>query len=73
MGYFLEGAAKIGAYASINVSGQKTTAKITGIDWGKLDAEGNVVWGLLLSFEDKKFEAIVKTEKLSEQIIDVLF
>ena len=69
-GYFTEGQPKIGSVTNIN---DKTAfVKVIGIEVGNIDNDGNLLFGLLLSFKDKDLEEIVKAERLKEQVVKIL-
>jgi hypothetical protein len=71
-GHFIEGNARIGSLATIKVVDKLTPVKVTGIEKGNIDSDGNIPFGLLLSFEDKILEEIAKSERLKEQTIEIL-
>lgn len=72
VGYFIEGMPRIGSMATVEVASQQALVKITGIERGNFDEEGNLLHGLLLSFGDKQLEEIAQTQRLCEQVVNIL-
>ena len=69
LGRVIDGRVKLGSTTKILVQGTVITVKITGIDHGKLDAEGIIKWGLFFHIEDQRIREYAKRNRLEKQII----
>jgi translation elongation factor EF-Tu-like GTPase len=69
VGKFIEGMAKLGAKTNVVVNDKLTPVTITGIEWGKLDDEGTIKFGLFLRFDDDECKKTVEQYRLQKQEI----
>ena len=57
LGRFIDGRAKLGSTMQILINVSNITVKIIGIEWGNMDAEGTIKWGLFFRIEEEGTEA----------------
>lgn len=71
-GEIIEGKVLTGCFINLKIEEKETLVKIIGITHGKPDSNGRLLWGLLLSFGDKAQEETLKTNRLQEQLVEIL-
>jgi len=70
-GHFIEGLPLFGCFLIVDIDGHPATVRIKGIERGKFDAEGKMLWGILLHFDDLSLEKIAETNRIKEQILEI--
>ncbi len=67
-GHIVDGVVKTGAFAFLEISNEKMLCQIKGVDWGRINTNGESMVGLLFSNEERNIEQV----KLGEQVVEIL-